>query len=164
MEFLNVRIFFDDVHMSYMFALFQVLICSWFLEWIVNIGITPNINIVHIKVLQTLNLWCICISLQFPLNYPCQFMVWTYPVNIPAVDWSRPEAIYFLTELTMGAEGEPYQQQVDQPWRTPSTAVEILKFCKWHPSFLVVFLFGQGYYYFSGWYRYGIDGANWQTN
>lgn len=29
----------------------------------------------------------------------------------------RPEAIYFLTELTMGAEGEPYQQQVGREKR-----------------------------------------------
>lgn len=64
--------------------------------------------------------------LYTPLNLSpwfYQFMVANHgfhlPSNPPAVDsqWPRPEAIYFLTELTMGAEGEPYQQQVGREKR-----------------------------------------------
>ena len=42
--------------------------------------------------------------------------IWENPISIiyhPETSscWTRPEAVYFLTELTLGAEGEPYQQQ-----------------------------------------------------
>lgn len=44
---------------------------------------------------------------------------------------------------------------------------KLIVFLKWRSSFLLCF-FGwaglHGYTLFDGWYRYGIDGANWQKN
>ena len=183
LESSNVRIFFDDVHVIYVCLFFQALICSRFLECIYwkyhyyqhpAYHGTPNS--------QGMMYWCLCISLQFyilPWIYPhgsislwWQIMVFTYPVTpqllIPNGQGLRLST-FWLSLRWEQKENHINNRSVEKNvgW-THLFAVggwKLIVFLKWRSSFLLCF-FGwaglHGYTLFDGWYRYGIDGANWQ--
>ena len=178
--------YFSMMCMSYTFAFFfkRLFVPD---SWNVYIGSTTIINILHIMVPQTLKVWCIDVCV-FPYSFiyspefiPMVLSVYggkswffTYPVTpqllIPNGQGLRLST-FWLSLRWEQKENHINNRSVEKNvgW-THLFAVggwKLIVFLKWRSSFLLCFFVWaglHGYTLFDGWYRYGIDGANWQKN